>query len=413
MRALCFGLCCVVLPACMGGSDAELPTAEVVREDFRAELVIPGELAAVRSVSISAPDLRGQAKITSIVEEGTRVEEGDVIVEFERAELESKLEEAQRALEVARTKIDQKRAQLEVRLADLANEVTRAELDLQRARMRVTDSETVPRVERESARLDVEEFTLSVERSKAALESARLEGQAELQLLQLEEQQNQQTVQDVQERLDKTTLRAPADGLVILPSIWKGGSRGSVTAGDTLWRGSEFMQLPDLSEMEVLAWVHEVDASLVAVDQSARIVVDAFPDPPHPATVRRVADLAVSRDGEEEAAKYLKVKLELEQTDETMKPGMTVRAEILVHEQSDVLSLPLEAVVQEGEATFAYVRGLTGFSRREIELGRSNTTHAVVEQGLEEGEVVSLVNPDTFVPGEDPPAARAQGDGSS
>ena len=144
------------LLACVSSSD-EIPTHTVALDDFEHVLSIPGELKAVRSSTISAPDLSGSLKVTSIIDEGTRVSEGDILVEFDTSELEKDLENAQSKLEVAQTKIEQKQAQFEVRIGDLKNAVTRAELNLQRAEMRLTESETVPRVERESALIDVEQ----------------------------------------------------------------------------------------------------------------------------------------------------------------------------------------------------------------------------------------------------------------
>ena len=83
-------------------------------------------------------------------------------------------------LKVAETKIEQREAQLAVRLGDLANEVTNSELSLKRAEMRITESETVPRVDRESAKIDVQGANIALGRTKSGLESARLEGRARL-----------------------------------------------------------------------------------------------------------------------------------------------------------------------------------------------------------------------------------------
>ncbi len=391
--------------ACVGASTAEVPSAEVERGDFDVVLAIPGELKAVNSVTLSAPDIPGTIKVAWVIEEGARVSEGDTLVELDRVELEKELDSRLSKLEVARTKIEQQRAQLAVRLADLDNDITSAELSLEKARLRLTDSETVPRVERESARLDVEEFTLAVERSKANRESARLEGEAELQLLQLEAEQAQAEVETIRTSLEKCTVTAPNDGLVILPSTWKGGSRGPVSAGDVLWSGSTLIELPDLSEMEVEAWVHEVDAAKVAVDQPVSVVIDAYPEPPHSGRVKRVADLAVQRERDSKV-KYLKVMIGLDETVPAMKPGMTVRAEILLETVPGVLSVPLEAVFYEGGDPYVFTEGLRGWERRPVTLGSSNDTHVVIEGGLEEGETVALVDPEAAEAGEPPGPGR-------
>jgi RND family efflux transporter MFP subunit len=401
----------LLLAACGGGGDALLPTARVERGELRIELSATGELKAIESVSLSAPDMGGQAKVTQIAEEGTRVQEGDLLVSFDTSELDRSLLEAQSGLEISRTKIAQNEAQLQVRLADLENEVVRAELALERAKMRVTDSETVPLVERHSAKLDVQESTLGLERARASLESARLEGEAELQLLRIDVRQAEREVAEVERRIASATIRAPGAGLVILPEIWKGGSRGQVTVGDTVWGGSTLMELPDLGAMRVEAWVHEVDVGEVAPGQPVEVVIDAWPDPPHPGTVKRVADLAVKRDRDSDV-KYVKLEVELARTDPKMKPGMTVRAEVLVDRVEDALQVPREAVVREGERSFVRRRGLGGWTEVDVVTGAQNDTHVVVLEGLAEGDEVALVDPARFEAGEAAPTGAPPGNGS-
>jgi HlyD family secretion protein len=379
---------------CGGSGDGGVPTAAVVAGPFDVVLVIPGELEAVRSVTMSTPNLPGQAKIEWVIDEGSHVQEGDVLVRFADSDLVEKLETAQNELQVAQTKIEQRKAQLAVRLGDLDNDVSNSSLSLERAEMRVTDSETVPRVERENARIDVQAATIAVGRSQAALESARLEGEAELELLRLEAQRAQRTLTSAEEALELAELAAPAPGIVILPPVWKGGSEGPIAAGDTVWRGSGIVELPDLSEMRVEAWVHEVDAAKVAVDQGVQVVIDAHPDPAHAGKVTKVADLAVRRDPEK-SVKHLEVGISLDQTTSVMKPGMTVRAEIRVNHLDVALAVPQEAVFyDEDGASFVHVAGFTGFGRVPVKLGIANDRHVVVTDGLEAGDVVALVDPD-------------------
>ncbi len=390
--------------ACSGAPEVEIPTTVVERSDFRVQLDIPGELKATESMSVSVPDLRRQAKVTWIVDEGDRVEEGDLVVTFDDTELVTDLVSSQTSWEIATTKNNQKRAQLKVRLKDLENAVVRARLHLERAQMKVTDSETVPRVDRESARIDVRESTLEVERAEAALESARLEGEAELHLLKLEATREQAKVDAARRRLEQTKLYAPASGLVIKPRVWKGGSRGPVVAGDSIWSGANIIELPDLAEMEVQAWVHEVDAAKIASEMPVTVVIDAFPEPERIGTVSKVADLAVERERNSDI-KHLEVTISLAKTDPVMKPGMTVRGEVLLEIVPGVLSVPLEAIVVTPEgANSVHVKDGGGWRRQLVQLGPSNHTHVVVNSGMVEGQVIALIDPseleDVGAPGE-------------
>lgn len=403
MPRAALGAFSLALAACAGGLDASTPTATVMREELRVELAVSGELEAVRSVNIAAPNVRNNLKITSMAEESARVHKGDVLVEFDRSDMEKELEAAQSRLRVAQTKIAQKQAQQEVALASAQNDVVKAGLDKKRAEMRITESQTVPRVERESAKLDVEQSTLNVSNSEAAFQSKRLEAAAELELLRLDQVEAQAKVAQIQKQLDQFTIIAPADGIVILTEAWRMGKMGKATVGDSVYSGNALMQLPDLSEMRVQAWVHEVDAAQVTVGQPVSVVVDARPDAPVTGEVERVSDLAVKR-SEDSDVKYLKVQVKLSETDASLKPGMTVRAEIRVDTVPDVLTVPREAVFYDGASAFVFRAGLGGWRHAEVALGRTNDSHVVVTSGLDEGDMVALIDPDALDRGGQPGA---------
>ncbi len=403
LRCVAGALACGLL-GCDAGDGAVVPRATVTRGPLTVTLGVPGELEAVNSQSIAAPNVRGSLKITTLAEEGDRVHQGDILVEFDRTDLEKELEGANSKLLVTKTKIAQKGAQQQVRLASAESDVLRAELDKKRAEMRVTDSETVPRVERETARLDVSEFTLAVTRSAAALESSRLEMSAELELLRLEQAEAQAKVDSILRQLEQLTARAPGDGIVILTEAWRGGKQGKASVGDNVWPGNPIMELPDLSQMRVEAWVHEVDATQVAVGQSVRVVVDARPEPALIGTVERVSDLAVKRTDASDV-KHLKVLVKLDATDPALKPGMTVRAEIRVAEVPDVLTVPREAVFYTGSDPFVRRSGLGGWRSVAVTVGATNDSHVVIQSGLDAGDIVALADPDALAPG--PPAGAA------
>lgn len=409
MLSRCRALLLSCLVGCGGGATGDVPVATATRGDLEITLAVPGELRAVRSITISAPDLGGNAKVTSIVDEGTRVAEGDLLVEFDQNDLLDALASNKSDLEVAETKMEQVRAQLDVRLKDLESAVTRAELELERAGMRTTESETVALVDRESAKIDVAQSSLALTQAKAALESARLQSQSEIQLLELEAAAKRASVTRAEKRLAETTIRAPTAGLVILPEVWKSNGRSPVAAGDTLWGGSTVMELPDLSELEVEAWVHEVDAGRVAVGQPVSVVIDAYPDPPWAGKLTKVADLAVKRN-RDDLVKHVKVTARLDTRSDIIKPGMTVRVEVEVGRVKDALTIPLEAVFYQGEDASVFKKtGISGWERGPVTLGERNDTHVVVLTGLAEGDVVALVDPDRFAAGEAAPAGSAGG----
>jgi multidrug efflux pump subunit AcrA (membrane-fusion protein) len=75
---------------------------------------------------------------------------------------------------------------------------------------------------------------------------------------------------------------------------------------------------------------------------------------------------------------------------QAIKPGMTAEVKILVAALDDVLSVPVQSVVEHKGEFFAYVDTPVGLERRKIKVGESNETHIQVLDGLQEGDHVGL-----------------------
>lgn len=75
---------------------------------------------------------------------------------------------------------------------------------------------------------------------------------------------------------------------------------------------------------------------------------------------------------------------------EHLKPGMTAIVEIHVQRLEDVISVPVQAVVQEDDATWCYADSNNGLQRRDVKLGISNDSHVEVVEGLATDERVVL-----------------------
>ena len=103
--------------------------------------------------------------------------------------------------------------------------------------------------------------------------------------------------------------------------------------------------------------------------------------------------------------KHVKVVASLPETGDIMKPGMTVRSEILVDHVDDALSIPQEAVFVTEERTYVFRKAFRGFEEVDVELGARNDTHVVITAGVQEGDEVALVDPDRFEAGDAAPAS--------
>lgn len=369
------------------GPEADLPpTAEATRGAFDHTLTVTGEIRAVDSQKIVAP-LHG--KITELAEEGGVVKEGDVVVRFDMTETEREVATLKQDIDLKNQEIEQKTIEVANNIENLRRALEKAELNLQRIELKITDSETVSRIEREEARLNLRDGEIERDKAKQELDAAVSKGDADVSKLRLEKRQKSDQLARKTEEIEKSALTAPTDGLVILGETWRGGK---IAEGDQVWRGVMIMEIPDLSAMEVLALVHEVDAAKVAEEQLATVRLDAMQGRAFTGKVSKKARLAKTKRKDSEV-KYFDVTVSLDESDPEMKPGMTTKVDLVIEQLADVVMVPREALVQtEGKWTVFVANG--GKSEQvEVTVGARNATHVVVEEGVAEGQSIYLGDP--------------------
>jgi hypothetical protein len=120
---------------------------------------------------------------------------------------------------------------------------------------------------------------------------------------------------------------------------------------------------------------------------------DAYPDLELPAHVYSVGAIAVSGGHRQSWVKYVPVRLKLERADPRAIPNFTVSANVVLESEPNTLLVPRECVFY-GPKPFAYVRGPTGWEKRELQLGLANNVAVAVRSGLREGEVVAAQQPE-------------------
>ncbi len=213
--------------------------------------------------------------------------------------------------------------------------------------------------------------------------------------------------QTAQERLDQTkqqiaycTVNAPSDGLVVYASSLESGGwgRGSETpppqAGTELKPNELVMILPDTSAMVANLKVSEALSGRIKPGQRVTVFSDASPGVPISGDVLGVSVLAESGGWRDPNRRDYTVRVALEQRDDlALKPSMRCKAQILLDEVREALSVPVQAVFRKGRASFVYVPDGGGFAQKLVRVGRTSEVDAEIVDGLAAGDVVLLREP--------------------
>jgi HlyD family secretion protein len=194
--------------------------------------------------------------------------------------------------------------------------------------------------------------------------------------------------------LRNTEIYAPIDGFVIFPevSIINTSERRKARIGDAVYPTEPFILIPDTSQMLVSTQIREVDIHKVKPGQEAVVRTDAYPDLVLTGNVAQIGTLAESKEAKGVGGKYFNLEIVLKDTDSRVRPGMTARVEIRVDEENDVLTVPVEAVLERRGRKLVYVASQGKVEEREIVTDKSNEDFMVVRTGLSPGEKVLLLD---------------------
>ncbi len=203
------------------------------------------------------------------------------------------------------------------------------------------------------------------------------------------------------ERLEKYTVRSPADGYILhVPDRW-----GNPWApGRRVWRGKKIMSVPCEGRVKVTTKVGHSEVERITEGLPCRVRVAARPGEPYEGKVVRIS--SQGRDEYEDLDSFTKdkvakagrktfdVEVEVLGEDPSLKPGFRAEVEFLLGEVEGALVVPWGAVgtFEAGVRRGAYVSVVRGsrVERRKVELGESDETSVVIKSGCEEGDVVLL-----------------------
>jgi len=200
---------------------------------------------------------------------------------------------------------------------------------------------------------------------------------------------HEEQLDELKEVRKKCTLIAEQDGTVAYANQrWYDPSE-RIREGTEMYSGRDVYYLPDMSRMQVKAKVHESVIDRIKVGQETVIRLDAFADVKVDGTISSVAGMAAS--SYSSAQNYETIVL-IDELPEglAIKPGMTAEVDILVGTYVDVIAVPVSAITEHFEQSYAYVLEGGKADRRVVKTGRITHSFIEITEGLEEKEVVAL-----------------------
>lgn len=363
---------------------------------FEISVTTTGELEAKNSVRIMGPSsLRAiglwRVEISDLVPEGTLVKKGDYIGSLDKSELLNKINDAESELQKAESQFTQTKLDTSLELRQERNELINLEFNLKEKEITLEQSQYEPPATIRQAEYDLEKTKRNYQQVKENYQLKKRKAIAKMQEIGTSLYQAKSKLETMQGILEKFTIRAPKDGMVIYKRDWNGVKK-TVGSSVSAWDPT-VATLPDLSSMLSRTYINEVDIRKIKTGQQVEISTDAFPDKFFAGKVTYIANVGEQKPNSD--AKVFEVTIEINKTDPILKPAMTTGNKIIVETLENVLTIPLECLHNLADTlTYVFKKNGLGFVKQEIKVGQANENETVILRGLNEGEMIYLSVPD-------------------
>lgn len=356
-----------------GGSKGESVYVEpVTQRNIQAIVTAPGEVDPKVKVNISAHIVGKIEKI--YFNEGDSVKKGQRLVDLEKTAYQAAYSRAVAA--VSGSRIEVARAKTNVATMDMAY---KRAMNLKQQGIQAQELYDQSRQNRDNAVAAYDSAEQGVNQAQALLQQAQTD-------------------------LDHTTILSPITGKAVQLNAHEGEV---VITGTMNNPGSVIAVIADLSEILVEADVGETEITGIRLNESSKIHVDAIPDKEYDGHVAEIGSSAALKQGAGAGMRYFKVKVQIDNTDDRLRPGMTAQVSIITTTSGAALSVPIQSVVERVPPALA--KSKTGtededenapkskyvfivkdgkVKMTEVKTGVSDTTHVALVSGVTKNDKI-------------------------
>jgi HlyD family secretion protein len=262
----------------------QVATAKVRRGDVVVRSFTRGELRAVRSSTLIAPNLFGTVQVTRLAELGSFAHEKDLVVEFDDSEVNSRLEEKQLEIDQVDEQIKKAEADLAIRNNQDQVELLRTKYSVRRAELEVKRNELLSAIDAKKNLLNLEEARRRLKQLESDIQSRLQQSKAEMAVLVERKNKAKLELARERQRLSQVKILSPMSGLVAIRQNRQGGfffpgmTIPDIREGDQVQPGMPVADVLDLSDLEIVAKVGELDRANLKEGQDVLIQLDAVGD---------------------------------------------------------------------------------------------------------------------------------------
>ena len=368
-----------------------VPHAEVRRGPFVRSLRMTGIIESVRYHNVTAPRLVGASGpgsntliITKLARSGSRVAEGDLLVEFDRqSQLKAAFDKRAEYLDLEE-QLRKKRAEQEQARAKDDAELALAAHAVDTARLEVRKNEILPKINAEKNTLRLEEAEVRLKQLQATFDLKRRAEQAEVRILEIQRDRARTAMEHAEQNASRMVVRSPIPGVVVLRMNFRPGGAVEIQEGEEARPGMPILLVVDPAAMLVRVKVNQADVHTLRAGQPARISLDAYPGLEFQGRVEQVAPVGTTSRLTEKVRNFVAI-VSIQGSHPKLMPDLSAAVDVEFERQDNVLVVPRDAIATEnGSASVRVIEG-DRTTTRAVTLGSMSDHEVIVASGLDAG----------------------------
>ncbi len=184
-------------------------STEVNYGEFVIKVIETGEITSISSVTVSGPPVRGTLQITKLIKDGSKVKKGDVLVEFDKGELQQEMLKSLSDLKIAQNEINKKLADIESQKTTSRIELDNTKLQHDEALLETKKADMIAKIDAEKNKLRYEQADRKYKETQKKMESQSQSNEADLNVLHERKAKAEADYQIAKKGLEEMTRLAP------------------------------------------------------------------------------------------------------------------------------------------------------------------------------------------------------------
>ena len=386
---IAFFLLLILVYSCTFHESNEFSTYTTSHGTFESAIIIDGYTEPLQSSSATCPPYI-EGVVSFLIEDGTLVNEGDIVCIVEVQELQTNYDQMQTYLENAQVELNKIKADLSAQYALLQAQVKTNEAETEIAHLDSLQLKYSTPNQARIKELELERVSIEKKRYEKKLKALDVIQQSEIRRRELEIRQISNRLESEKSKLDALTVRAPKNGLAIRAIYPLTGKKLQV--GDPVWHLMPLVTIPELATMKIKISAPEADYRYINIGDSVSYTFDAMPE--NSAWGKITTKSPVGQQYKEGSkVKFFEIEASIDSTLVMPEPGFTASCRIILQQIQDTLAIPQIAVFETDSMKVVYVQKKNSFEMRQVSTGLSSSKEVIITSGLEVNEVISLVKP--------------------